>query len=46
MPHRSSQYQAPTTGLDVVICSERSIPARNRFAIGWSNCSRIGMPTP
>jgi len=38
------QYQAPTTGLDVVSSSDRSTAAL--LVIGSLNVSMIGMPTP
>ena len=40
----SSQYHAPTTGFDVVICSARSTAALS--VIGWLKYKMIGIPTP
>jgi hypothetical protein len=39
-----SQYHAPTTGFDVVICSDRSTAVRS--VIGWLKYRMIGIPTP
>ena len=40
----SSQYQEPTTGTDVVICSARSTAALS--VIRWLKYKMMGMPTP
>ncbi len=44
MPHASSQYQAPTTGFEVVTCSARS--TATLFVIFWLKYRMIGCPTP
>ena len=44
MLHGSSQYQAPTTGTEVVTCRARSTIALS--VIGWLKYKMIGMPTP
>ncbi len=40
----SSQYHAPTTGVDVVSCSARSTAALS--VIGWLKYKMMGIPTP
>ena len=44
MLHGSSQYQAPTTGFEVVTWSARSTAAL--LVICWLKYRMIGMPTP
>jgi hypothetical protein len=44
MPQESSQYHAPTTGLDVVSWSAPSTAARS--VIRWLKYKMTGIPTP
>ena len=44
MPQESSQYQEPTTGVEVFTWSARSTAAL--LAMCWLKYKMIGMPTP